>query len=105
MAVIGLLLKYIFIVAIMVVVFIIGTIAYFMHRVRSMAQQFNGAAGTQSHSHNNSGNNRHYQESQDSAHESTTIDEELYDTRNPQQTNRKIFSKGEGEYVDYEEVK
>lgn len=35
----------------------------------------------------------------------TTDDEVIIDRRSPDEANRKIFSKGEGEYVDYEEEK
>lgn len=31
--------------------------------------------------------------------------ETIIDTRSPEQTQRKIFSKDEGEYVDYKEIK
>lgn len=99
MAVLGLFLKYIFLIAIMVAIFVIGTIAYFMHRVRSMAQQFSGTQNK---------NNRQSRQSQHTAkhtEESVQFDEELYDSRSSRQANRKIFSKNEGEYVDFEEEK
>ena len=125
MTVIGLLLKYIFIVAVLIAVFVIGVVVYFMHRVRHLAQQFSqtgnsqtgnnpGAqrAGTYGNSSNGgtcsshstaggAGNASANEAEADEVFEE--VDEELYDTRSPNVANRKIFAKDEGEYVDFEE--
>lgn len=120
MTVIGLLLKYILIVALLIAVFVIGVVAYFIHRVRTIATQFNGSSaggakqsGFSGNSSDYSGNSDSYSTNssdsgnsrrQDSVDDSDNVVEEIYDERNPQVANRKIFSKDEGEYVDFEEV-
>lgn len=125
MTFVGLLLKYIFIVAVLIAVFVIGVVVYFMHRVRHLAQQFaqtggarnagngRGAGAEQPHTANGDGsmgygskaNGEARNESRAGASGETyeEVDEELYDTRNPDVANRKIFAKDEGEYVDFDE--
>ena len=74
MAIFGLLLKSIFLVALLVAVFIIG------NRTTGGSRTTSGSSQT------------------------SDIYEELYDERPTQQANRKIFGKDEGDYVDFEEV-
>ena len=123
MAIFGLLLKSIFLVALLVAVFIIGMMIYMYLRVKQMARHFtahgkaaNGAsacrrtasAGGGSTWSNSSSttSNRTMGGSRTTAGGSQTSDiyEELYDERPTQQANRKIFGKDEGDYVDFEEV-
>ena len=113
MAIFGLFLKSIFLVALLVAVFIIGVIVYLYLRVKRVAKSFayggrSAANGGQRTSANggqrtsaNGGSQGNYTES--SADDSSFVNEELYDERSPREANRKIFPKNEGEYVDFEE--
>lgn len=109
MAIFGLLLKSIFLVALMAAVLIIGVIIYLYMRVKRMARTF--AAGQQAtgttKQRPGSGSNASRQSATANSDSGSTAfsDEELYDERSTHEINRKIFSKDEGEYVDYEEVK
>ena len=125
MTFVGLLLKYIFIVAVLIAVFVIGVVVYFMHRVRHLARQFAQAGGARNpgHAHgvgaghsrtaNGDGSMEYGSKTNGEARDKTRagasdetfeeVDEELYDTRNPNVANRKIFAKDEGEYVDFDE--
>ena len=123
MAIFGLLLKSIFLVALLVAVFIIGMMIYMYLRVKQMARHFtaqgkaangasagrrtasNGGGSTWSNSSSTTGN-RTTGGSRTTTGGSQTSDiyEELYDERPRQQANRKIFGKDEGDYVDFEEV-
>lgn len=111
MAIFGLLLKSIFLVALMAAVLIIGVIIYLYMRVKRMARTF--AAGqqatgtTRQRQGRSSGSNASRQSAtaNSDSGDAAFNDEELYDERSTHEINRKIFSKDEGEYVDYEEVK
>lgn len=110
MAIFGLFLKSIFLVAIMVAVFIIGVVIYLYLRVRRVARTFTSArqgassrrSSASSASSSGSGSYSSQQNTKDSG---SFINEELYDQRTDSEINRKIFSKDEGEYVEFEEVK
>ena len=110
MAIFGLFLKSIFLVAIMVAVFIIGVVIYLYLRVRRVARTFTSArqgassrrASASSASSSGSGSYSSQQNTKDSG---SFVNEELYDQRTDSEINRKIFSKDEGEYVEFEEVK
>ncbi len=110
MSVFALLIKYLFIVFILVAFFVIGVVAYFLHRVRNAARRFaNGGMGGQggmnksssssstSSSANNSGS------AGNAAGSSRPVSGDIYDSRSPREANRKIFAKDEGEYVDFVE--
>ena len=109
MAIFGLFLKSIFIVALLVAVFIIGVTVYLYMRVKRVARTFAGASGRQStagrrtdgarHDAGSGGNGAGSRSNGDQAF----CNEELYDERSPRVANRKIFSKDDGEYVDFEE--
>ena len=109
MAIFGLFLKSIFLVAIMVAVFIIGVVIYLYLRVRRVARTFTSArqgassrrSSASSASSSGSGSYSSQQNTKDSG---SFVNEELYDQRTDSEINRKIFSKDEGEYVDFEEV-
>ena len=89
MSVFALLIKYLFIVFILVAFFVIGVVAYFLHRVRNAARRFaNGGMGGGRSSAANNG---------------TYGSGDIYDSRSPREANRKIFAKDEGEYVDFVE--
>ena len=123
MAIFGLLLKSIFLVALLVAVFIIGVMVYMYMRVKQMARHFaaqgkaakgasagrrttsagNGSTWSNSSSTNNSRTTGGSRTTTDSS-QTSDIYEELYDERPAQQANRKIFGKDEGDYVDFEEV-
>lgn len=116
MAIFGLLLKSIFLVALLVAVFIIGMMIYMYLRVKQMARHFtangkaaNGASAGRRTASNGGGSK--WSNSSSTTGNRTTggsrtsdIYEELYDERPRQQANRKIFGKDEGDYVDFEEV-
>ena len=71
---------------------IVGVVAYKIYRTfHSVKKQFKGFRGQ------DNGNGQDRQTSGD--------DEIIIDRRTPDEMNRKIFSKNEGEYVDYEEEK
>ena len=113
MSVFALLIKYLFIVFILVAFFVIGVVAYFLHRVRNAARRFaNGGMGdgrssaanngtygsaSSSSSANNTGSNGN------AAGSSRPVSGDIYDSRSPREANRKIFAKDEGEYVDFVE--
>lgn len=133
MAIIGLFLKSIFLVAIMVAVFIIGVIIYLYLRVRRVARTFTSARPETSGSRASASGGRASSASRGSSTASgrssassggrgssyggssssqqnmndsgSFVNEELYDQRSDIEINRKIFSKDEGEYVEFEEVK
>lgn len=127
MAIIGLFLKSIFLVAIMVAVFIIGVIIYLYLRVRRVARTFtssrqgtsgprasssggrasSSSSGRQSSSGRSSASSDRgsYSSQQSNNDSGSFVNEELYDQRSDREINRKIFSKDEGEYVEFEEVK
>lgn len=102
----------------MVAVFIIGIMVYLYLRVRRVTRMFAGGGrnvyGANANGTNADGSGR--QSAGASAHQGGTsagdngrtssacANEELYDERSPREANRKIFSKDEGEYVDFEEV-
>ena len=103
MSVFALLIKYLFIVFILVAFFVIGVVAYFLHRVRNAAAN-NGTYGSAcssssstSSSANNTGSNGN------AAGSSRPVSGDIYDSRSPREANRKIFAKDEGEYVDFVE--
>lgn len=110
MAIFGLFLKSIFLVAIMVAVFIIGVVIYLYLRVRRVTRTFTSArqgassrrSSASSASSSGSGSYSSQQQTKDSG---SFVNEELYDQRTDSEINRKIFSKDEGEYVEFEEVK
>lgn len=100
----------------MVAVFIIGIMVYLYLRVRRVTRMFAGGAQN-AHTGGSDGCGRQTRQSAGaSARQSSggagngnnassaCVNEELYDERSPREANRKIFSKDEGEYVDFEEV-
>lgn len=118
MSIFALLIKYLFIVFVLVAFFVIGVVAYFLHRVRNAARRFaNGGMGggrssaankgtygsasssssSTSSSANNTGSNGN------AAGSSRPVSGDIYDSRSPREANRKIFAKDEGEYVDFVE--
>lgn len=115
MAIFGLFLKSIFLVALLIAVFIVGVIIYMYMRVKQVARQYaaGGARRGTAAGQPNRGAQAHRTDAgaaaggRQSAREETTADvyEELYDERSPREANRKIFSKDEGEYIDFEEEK
>lgn len=117
MAIFGLLLKSIFLVALMVAVLIIGVVIYLYLRVKRVARTFasagqQAAGGYNGQQRNNTSNGsrqsasaRQSASSRQSDDSASFANEELYDERSTHEINRKIFSKDEGEYVDFEEEK
>ena len=117
MAVLGLFVKSIFLVALMIAIFIIGVIIYLYLRVKRVARTFAAGAGQRSagtsqrtagtgqRNAESSQSSRHTSSQQQAADYANTDfgDEELYDQRSPREINRKIFRKDEGEYVEFEE--
>lgn len=112
MSVFALLIKYLFIVFILVAFFVIGVVAYFLHRVRNAARRFAnggmggqggtyGSASSSSTSSSRSGNNSGKDDN--AAGSSRPVSGDIYDSRSPREANRKIFAKDEGEYVDFVE--
>ena len=111
----------------MVAVFIIGVIIYLYLRVRRVARTFtssrqgtsgprasssggrasSSSSGRQSSSGRSSASNDRgsYSSQQSNNDSGSFVNEELYDQRSDREINRKIFSKDEGEYVEFEEVK
>ena len=82
-----------FLLLIFIAVLIAGILTVFRiyRSVRNITDRFKGGGtqqGSQAHNQRRSGNK-----------------ESVIDHRNPHTANRKIFKDGEGEYVDYEEVK
>ncbi|MBS5876377.1 MAG: DUF4834 family protein [Prevotella sp.] len=75
---------------------VVGVVAYKIYRTfHSVKKQFKGFRGQDNG--NGQGRQQYQQTSGD--------DEIIIDRRTPDEMNRKIFSKNEGEYVDYEEEK
>lgn len=112
MSVFALLIKYLFIVFILVAFFVIGVVAYFLHRVRNAARRFaNGGMGGGRSSAANNGTYGSASSSSSStsgsngnaAGSSRPVSGDIYDSRSPREANRKIFAKDEGEYVDFVE--
>lgn len=95
----------------MVAVFIIGVVIYLYLRVRRVARTFTsarqGASSRRSSasSASSSGSGGSYSSQQNTKDSGSFVNEELYDQRTDSEINRKIFSKDEGEYVEFEEVK
>ena len=75
---------------------VVGVVAYKIYRTfHSVKKQFKGFRGQ------DNGNGQDRQQYRQTSGE----DEIIIDWRTPDEMNRKIFSKNEGEYVDYEEEK
>lgn len=105
MTFIGLFLKSIFIMVLMVAIFLIGIVSFIYLRVKRMTKQFrNGTNHTNRRQQQSSaaGSTKRRSAQYD---DGVVVEEELYDERSPRQANRKIFTKDEGEYVDFEEEK
>ncbi len=76
---------------------IVGVVAYKIYRTfHSVKKQFKGFG--------DQGNSNGRRRQQQYGH-TATDDEIIIDRRTPDEMNRKIFSKNEGEYVDFEEEK
>lgn len=115
MSVFALLIKYLFIVFILVAFFVIGVVAYFLHRVRNAARRFAnggkggmnngtyGSASSSSSSSSTSSSANNNGSAGNAAGSSRPISGDIYDSRSPREANRKIFAKDEGEYVDFVE--
>ncbi|CCY81829.1 putative uncharacterized protein [Prevotella sp. CAG:1185] len=89
------LLNFIFLILLAVFI-VVGIVAYKIYRtVHSVKKQFNSFKGKD--------NDRATERQQYSR--TSTEEEIIIDRRTPDEMNRKIFSKSEGEYVDYEEEK
>lgn len=98
----------------MVAVFIIGVIVYLYMRVRRVVRMFGSSAqgmggarqqDGQRAAQGSTSQSRRPSSSSTSDDNSSFVNEELYDQRSPREANRKIFSKDEGEYVDFVEEK
>lgn len=75
---------------------VVGVVAYKIYRTfHSVKKQFKGFRGQ------DNGNGQDRQQ----YGQTSGDDEIIIDRRTPDEMNRKIFSKNEGEYVDYEEEK
>lgn len=75
---------------------VVGVVAYKIYRTfHSVKKQFKGFRGQD----NGNGHDRQQYR------QTSGDDEIIIDRRTPDEMNRKIFSKNEGEYVDYEEEK
>lgn len=75
---------------------VVGVVAYKIYRTfHSVKKQFKGFRGQ------DNGNRQDRQQYRQTSGD----DEIIIDRRTPDEMNRKIFSKNEGEYVDYEEEK
>lgn len=85
-----------------VLILVIGFVAW--RKLHGMAQhlrnQMGGFASSQEDSHSQHTTSHHQQNQKYS-----DCDEVIVDERSPEEANRKIFSKDEGEYVDFKEVK
>ena len=89
----------------MVAIFLIGIVSFIYLRVKRMTKQFrNGTNHTNRRQQQSSaaGSTKRRSAQYD---DGVVVEEELYDERSPRQANRKIFTKDEGEYVDFEEEK
>lgn len=116
MAIFGLFLKSIFLVAILTAIFIFGIVVYLYLRVKRIARTMTGgsrARNSQQRQNSRTGtygsatsgsSTSNAGQSQGGNGGATYVNEELYDQRSPQEANRKIFAKDEGEYVDFEET-
>lgn len=89
------LLNFIFIILLGIFI-VVGVVAYKIYRTfHSVKKQFKGFRGQ------DNGNGQDRQQYRQTSGD----DEIIIDQRTPDEMNRKIFSKNEGEYVDYEEEK
>lgn len=88
------LLKFIFLAFIIFI--IIGVVAALSlsHYIRNLIKTFRGGKG---------GSNRY--DSRSRYYDKRRPDDTIIDHRSPNEINKKIFSKNEGEYVDFEEEK
>lgn len=85
-----------------VVLCAVGIVAFLVLKVKRMASRFSAAdfsQGTAPHGRQQGAANRTARRG-----DSGVVEEELYDERSPREAEKKIFSKDEGEYVDYEDV-
>lgn len=105
MAFLGFFLKSIFLIALLVAVFLVGIILYLYMRVKNMARSFNGAAGARQKDSSATQQRASQKRRSEEYDDGVTVEEELYDRRSSSEVKRKIFSKDEGEYVDFEEEK
>lgn len=82
---------------------VVGVVAYKIYRTfHSVKKQFKGFRGQD----NGNGQDRQqYRQGRQQYRQTSGDDEIIIDRRTPDEINRKIFSKNEGEYVDYEEEK
>lgn len=89
---------------------VVGVVAYKIYRTfHSVKKQFKGFRGQD----NGNGQDRQqygqgrqqYRQGRQQYRQTSDDDEIIIDRRTPDEMNRKIFSKNEGEYVDYEEEK
>lgn len=82
---------------------VVGVVAYKIYRTfHSVKKQFKGFRGQD----NGNGQDRQqYGQGWQQYRQTSGDDEIIIDQRTPDEMNRKIFSKNEGEYVDYEEEK
>lgn len=85
MVFVGLFLKSIFLILLLSAFFFIGIILYLYVRVKKMAKTFNTKSTKRSTNEN----------------KQSSTNEQIYDERPENQAKRKIFSKDEGEYVDF----
>lgn len=94
----------VFLVAIAIIAFTVWRAWRKVHSVvNQFNEQFGGQGSQQGSAHRQSANGQDSNGQQ----RTTTTDsgETIIDTRTEEQVNQKIFSKDEGEYVDYKEVK
>lgn len=76
---------------------VVGVVAYKIYRTfHSVKKQFKGFRGQ---------DRQQYGQGRQQYRQTSGDDEIIIDRRTPDEMNRKIFSKNEGEYVDYEEEK
>ena len=85
-----------------VLVLVIGLVAY--RKLHGMAQHLRDQMGGFSSSQG-SNQSRHASSHRQQNRECSADDEVIVDERSPEEANRKIFPKDEGEYVDFKEVK
>ena len=80
---------------------VVGVVAYKIYRTfHSVKKQFKGFR-----CHGNGQDRQQYGQGRQQYRQTSGDDEIILDRRTPDEMNRKIFSKNEGEYVDYEEEK
>lgn len=95
--------KLIFGLTAIVVLSVIFAVAYFMTKLRNMAERFSGGARSAGNAQSrHTGNTRRRSAEYEGG---TVVEEEIYDERSRKEAEKKIFPKDEGEYVDYEDVK